>query len=251
LASREIQLKEKTEDRLARQGAAAIDLQRKGLKLKRKEVSIRSAYMDALTSTQELQNQLIDQRIKSRIVDLERQAAAHKVTAAGQQTELFGMKLDELKRMMNSSDEEERAKARAIAIGYDAVRDSNEQIKLLTLQNQQMATAIRGMTFELQQDKARQNSASEVLNLAVGLSEAGLAKEIFGEEGEPFMKQAVRNAFVTYLGGEPAGAETVPPIAPETDSWWDRFLGRGKVSPEAVEIERTEESKALEEELKR
>lgn len=227
IASREIKLKEETEQRLASQGMAGINLEREKLEetalqfdistdLKQQDLTIRGAYMEALTANQVLQNTVTDQRIKSDITEKERQIVANKSRATGFQADLYGMKIETLKEMLKSSDPEENQKARNIAIGYTASQDAALALKGLTLQNQQMNTAINLMGQRMQQDAQNRDAISDALELVMagagGIGEKAFGKEQFNTLANVLYQNAIKAALP---GGELVPSSVVPEIAPQ------------------------------------
>ncbi len=191
----------------------------------KRELDIKESYMGALTSTQKLQSDLLKNRLDAGLIELEREAKANQLSIGKHQFKMLKTRNRKIREMLDSDDETEKLMATSALLGINAVRKSDDTIKQLTLQNQQMQTQLQVMSFGLKENAARQNSASEILNLATALSEAGLSKEVFGEEGDVFMKQAIRNAFITYLGGDLPDPATVPDIAPPSPGLWDRMKG--------------------------
>ena len=217
------------------------------------ELAVRKSYMGALTATQELQSTLLKQRLDSGLVELERQAKSTQLKVGKQQFKMLKTRNRKMREMLDSDDETEKLMATSALLGINALSKSDDAIKQLTLQNQQMQTQLQFMAFGLRENKARQDSAGEILNLATALSEAGLSKEIFGEEGDVFMKQAVRNALIAYLGGDLPSPETVPPVAPETPGFFQSFkskLGLGPGSPAGEGIPTEEEAASFAERSK-
>lgn len=220
----------------------------------KRELDIKETYMGALTATQELQSTLLKSRLDAGLVELERQAKANQNRMGKQQFKMLKTRNRKIREMLDSNDETEKLMATSALLGIKANENSELVIKQLSLQNQQMQTQLQVMGFGLRQDKARQDSAGEILNLATALSQAGLSKEIFGEEGDQFMKTAVRNAFTAYLGGDLPDPNTVPDVAPEDPGFIESMknrLGFGEGSP-AGEIPTDEilDSVTLEERLR-
>lgn len=230
-------------------GLMQMDSARAQKALAKKEATVKERYMGALTAGQELQTTLLKAKLDAGMIELEREAKAQANIMGKSQHEALKMRNRKMREMLDSKDPDEVALATSALLGIDANRQSDSMIDALSLQNQQMKTHIDMLTFNLREQQSRRDSAGDILNLATSLASSGMAKEIFGEEGEPFMKEAVRNAFVTYMGGELPPPSSVPQVAPDKPSWLDSIFNKGKYNAPGTTEGQAIDSEVLEKKL--
>jgi hypothetical protein len=222
-------------------GLMQMENAKESRKIAKRELAVKEAYMGALTGQQLLQTEMMKSRLDAGLVELEREAKAQENLMSKQQFKLLKTRNRTIRKMLDSEDKDERLLATSALLGVSANQQSKAMIDALSLQNQQMRTSIAQMEFGLRQDQAKKDAAGEIMNLAMAISQSDLAKDIFGKEGDQFMKKAVRNAFIAQLGGELPDPETVPEVTPDKPGFFQRWFGDAENEP----IGSAEESEAL------
>lgn len=134
----------------------------------KRELDIKESYMTALTANQNLQTDLLTQKLDAGLAEAERQFKANQLSISKEQLKVIRTRNIKIKEWIKSDDPDKKMMAMSAIFGVTNNAKQKQEIDMLKLGMEQQKFELAKLTFGLRETMASNKTADEQLGFLLG-----------------------------------------------------------------------------------